>query len=124
MKASSLFLLILSFSGAGVLAAGCSSTVTSVGAIDDDAGSGSNPPPSNDGGGAASPDSSGATDANADVDAHSGDGATTCPAGECGARVCGRNECGHVCGLCAGAPTQGGCFMGSCTQSCPGTPCL
>ena len=107
-----------------MIAVGCGSTVTNVGSIIGDSGTPEAPGPTGpDGspsGGDASPDAQaadGATDAHAD--AHD-----PCAAGACGVAVCGRDECGHTCGTCPGSPAQGGCFVGNCNASCPGTPCI
>ena len=110
--------------GVATLAFGCGSTVNSVGSIGE-GDSGALPS----GGDAIAPptgdDASATLDAHPDalVDAQPDVVTHACAAGPCGTKVCGRDECGHVCGICP-VTAQGGCFVGSCTATCPGTPCI
>jgi hypothetical protein len=64
----------------------------------------------------------GGADDGAIHDAHA-DGDPSCNASSCGNSVCGRSSCGFLCGSC-GTGQQEGCFVGHCSTSCPGTPCV
>lgn len=123
MPASLTLRLALALGVTLMITASCGGTTTEVGSILGDGGAldgpGSTAPDGGPAGGDASADALG----DASLDAHP-DGSSGCAAGACGTNVCGRDECGHTCGTCAGAPAQGGCFMGKCNPSCPGTPCL
>ena len=98
----------------------CGASVTNVGSLGED-GASTVPPDAATDGAVDEPDSGSVVpDAAADVHADADQADSGCVA-SCGAKVCGRNDCADSCGVCAGTT---GCFMGACTATCPGTPCV